>query len=309
MSSTVIVAGAAGFIGRYVCRAFALQGFRVLGVGHGSWDSEEWRAWGLSRWHAADISVESLRTVAGEDNIIAVIQCAGGSSVPASYAAPYDDYLRTVESTAQLLEFSRLQMVASPRVVLTSSAAVYGDQGEVDMTESGTYSPMSPYGFNKVLSEKICDSYSRFFGVNVSVVRLFSVYGEGLRKQLLWDAMCKFLRNDYQFFGTGHELRDWVHVEDVARLIVLAATAKQAQYEVYNGAHTHATTRDVLTKLAIANGMPIEPMFNNEMHVGNPRRLTANYQHVRSRLLWNPEVRLDDGISRYAAWFKDVNPL
>lgn len=304
MHPTVIVAGAAGFIGRHVCRAFALQGIRVLGVGHGSWDSEEWRTWGLTRWIAADINVESLQAVAGDAKPFAVLHCAGSGSVSVSYAAPYDDYRRTVDSTARLLEFARLQTSAPPRVVLTSSAAVYGDQGEVDMTESAARSPISPYGFHKMSSENLCDSYSRFFGIQVSVVRLFSVYGEGLRKQLLWDAMTKFSRGEYQFFGTGHELRDWIHVDDAARLLALAATASQAPYEIYNGAHTHATTRDVLTKLAIAAGVPAEPLFNNETHVGNPRRLTANCGHARRQLTWTPAVTLDEGLRRYAAWFK-----
>lgn len=304
MQPTVIVAGAAGFIGRNVCREFALQGVRVFGVGHGSWDRAEWCAWGLSQWIAADITVESLQAVARDSKPFAVLHCAGSGSVAASYAAPYCDYRRTVDSTAQLLEYARLQTNEPPRVVIASSAAVYGDQGEVDITESATRSPVSPYGFNKMLSENLCESYCRFFGVQASVVRLFSVYGEGLRKQLLWDAMNKLARGEYQFFGTGHELRDWIHVDDAARLLTLAATTPQASYEIYNGGHTHATTQEVLAKLAFVTGAPVQPVFNNETHVGNPRRLAANCRHARRQLEWTPRVAMDDGLARYAAWFK-----
>lgn len=309
MQPTVIVAGAAGFIGRNVCQEFALQGIRVFGVGHGSWDSAEQRAWGLSQWIAADITVESLQAVAGDTKPFAVLHCAGSGSVAASYVAPYCDYRRTVDSTAQVLEYARLQTGEPPRVVIASSAAVYGDQGEVDITESATRSPVSPYGFNKMLSENLSDSYSRFFGVQASVVRLFSVYGDGLRKQLLWDAMCKFSRKEYQFFGTGHEMRDWIHVDDASRLLRLAATAKQASYEIYNGGHTHATTREVLAKLAILAGAPVEPVFNNETHIGNPRRLAANCRHACRQLEWAPIVGIDDGLARYAAWFKVENTI
>jgi UDP-glucose 4-epimerase len=136
------------------------------------------------------------------------------------------------------------------------------------------------------------------------VVRLFSVYGDGLRKQLLWDAMCKFSRKEYQFFGTGHEMRDWIHVDDASRLLTLAATTKQASYEIYNGGHTHATTREVLAMLAIVAGAPVQPVFNNETHIGNPRRLAANCRHACRQLEWAPIVAIDDGLARYAAWFK-----
>ena len=306
---TVIVAGAAGFIGRHVCREFALQGVQVFGVGHGSLSRAEQCAWGLTQWIAADITVEALQAVAGDSKPFAVVHCAGSGSVAASYAAPYSDYRRTVDSTAQLLEFARLQTATPPRVVLISSAAVYGDQGEVDITESATRSPVSPYGVSKMLSENLCDSYARFFGVQSSVVRLFSVYGDGLRKQLLWDAMCKFSRKEYQFFGTGHEMRDWIHVEDAARLLRLAATAKQASYEIYNGGHIHATTREVLAKLAILASAPIATVFNNETHIGNPRRLVANCRHACRQLEWAPIVGIDDGLARYVAWFKAKNAI
>lgn len=309
MNQTVIVAGAAGFIGRNVCREFALQGYRVFGVGHGSWNNAEWRSWGLTHWVPSDITVESLQVVAGDTKPIAVLNCAGSGSVAASYATPYSDYRRTVDCTAQVLEYARLQTGDPLRVVIASSAAVYGDQGEVNIAESATRSPVSPYGFNKMLSENLCDSYSRFFGVQVSVVRLFSVYGEGLRKQLLWDAMCKFARKDCKFFGTGHEMRDWIHIDDAARLLALAATTKQAPYEIYNGGHTQATTREVLARLAIIADGQIHPVFNNETHNGNPRRLAANCRHACRQLEWTPTVDLDEGLARYVSWFVGENVI
>ena len=152
-------------------------------------------------------------------------------------------------------------------------------------------------------SENVCRSYSRFFGVDVSVVRLFSVFGEGLRKQLLWDAMNKFSCGTNEFLGTGGEMRDWIHVEDAARLLCHAATQEQGSFEVYNGGNVKATTKDVLSRLARAAGVSLEPRFSGEAHVGNPSRLTACCGHARRKLQWSPQVELDDGLVRYADWF------
>ena len=106
------------------------------------------------------------------------------------------------------------------------------------------------------------------------------------------------------FFGTGKELRDWIHVEDAARLLVLAGSGQQSTFEIYNGGFEQATTKDVLTRLAAAYGLAGEVTFTGETHKGNPRRLTSDCSHARRLLDWQPRVALQDGLERYSAWFK-----
>jgi UDP-glucose 4-epimerase len=299
-----VVLGAGGFIGRHVCRTLAQQGATVFGLGHGDWSTDEQRRWGLTRWVAADAGIGALNTLLGGRPLAALIHCAGGSAVARSYSEPLVDFRRSVDSTAELLEFARTWPGSTPRVVLTSSAAVYGDQGDVDITEASACSPISPYGFHKLAAEQLCTSYARFFNVPVTVVRLFSVYGEGLRKQLLWDACQRFQRGEPRFFGTGHELRDWIHVEDATALLCAAASAPQARFALYNGGHEQASTHDLLSTLGgLFDGHPV-PVFTGKTHTGNPRRLTADCAHARHQLGWQPQVRLADGLRRYAEWFK-----
>jgi UDP-glucose 4-epimerase len=189
------------------------------------------------------------------------------------------------------------------RFVLVSSAAVYGDQGDLDVTENTVCAPISPYGVHKVVAEKICESYSRFFGIACSVVRLFSVYGEGLRKQLLWDALNKFACGKSEFFGTGNEMRDWIHVHDAARLLADAGLTTQSNFEIYNGSFEHATTLGLLLKLAAIYGENKAIVFNGESHTGNPRRLTSASGYAGRNLNWAPAIQLKDGLTRYVEWF------
>ena len=302
-SLDVLVLGAHGFIGRHVCIELAGQGARVIGLGHGDWPVSEWTRWGLAEWHRADIDREALASAVGKRPLAGVVHCGGGGSVGAAYAEPLLDIERSVASTAGVLDWLRGRRDPRVRLVLASSAAVYGDQGDVDATETATRAPISPYGYHKLMAETLCDSYSRFFEVPISIVRLFSVYGEGLRKQLLWDAMQKLRRGDATFFGTGHELRDWIHVSDAASLLCAAAAEPQVGAEIYNGGHEHATTRQVLTALATQGGSDLAPVFNGETHTGNPRRLTGNSRHAQRQLGWQPKVGLDEGLLRYARWF------
>lgn len=305
---SALVLGAKGFVGRHVCRALADSGIGVTGLGHGQWQGDDLAAWGLSHWVEGEIDLPTLESLKLDMFPDVLIHCGGSGAVSFSYANPLDDFHRSVDSTAAVLEWVRRSGSASSRVVAVSSAAVYGDQGDVDLTEMATRSPVSPYGFHKLAAESLCDSYSRFFGIKVSIVRLFSVFGEGLRKQLLWDALNKFERGQFQFFGTGNELRDWIHVDDAARLLCAAASAPQADFEVYNGGNEHADIRDVLSRLATACGIGHVPEFNGQTHTGNPRRLTSNCGHARRQLGWHPGVSLTDGLSRYAAWFRQGSP-
>ncbi len=305
-SRTALVLGAKGFVGRHTCRALAAANVQVTGLGHGSWSASESSAWGLSRWVEGEIDLASFEALEFDSFPETIIHCGGSGAVSYSYAEPFKDFQRSVDSTAAVLEWVRRSGSASCRVVLSSSAAVYGDQGDVDLTEMATRSPVSPYGFHKLAAENLCDSYARFFGVKVSVVRLFSVYGEGLRKQLLWDALNKFRRGETGFFGTGHELRDWIHVDDAATLLCAAAGPGQADFEIYNGGNEHADTRRVLSQLAVVSSLGRSIEFNGTTHTGNPRRLTSNCMHARRQLGWMPRVVLAEGLARYVAWFEEA---
>lgn len=298
----VLVLGAAGFIGRYVCREMSARGFTVYGVGHGGWMSEERSAFGVTRWHESDITLEALRSVSYGTTPDVVLHCGGSGTVAHSYQAPASDFERSVGTTLAALEFTREQTVP-PIFVLASSAAVYGDQGDVDIDEDARLTPMSPYGYHKMTAEQLCESYHRFFNVRTRVVRLFSVYGEGLQKQLLWDAMNKFRRGEHSFFGTGDEMRDWIHVEDAARLLGLAATTPATLHASYNGGYCKARTREVLGVLAHAAQTESAPTFSGEIHPGNPRRLTGSTIRARTELGFEGYIGLEAGLLRYAEWF------
>jgi UDP-glucose 4-epimerase len=297
--------GGHGFIGRHVCLELASLGFRVVAIGHGTWSAKEWPEWGVSEWFRGDIDSATLRRALDGRVAELFIHCAGSATVSHSYAAPLDDYQRSVATTANLLEFMRASCREPARLVLASSAAVYGDHGAVDLDESALCMPISPYGHHKLIAEKLCESYARFFGLRISVVRLFSVYGEGLRKQLLWDAANKFASGQATFLGSGHELRDWLHVSDAARLLCAAATATgQADFAVYNGGGSQATTGTVVAELGGSLPSPVKGVFNGAAHPGNPSRLTADCSRAHSELSWHPEIDVTEGVRRYAQWFR-----
>lgn len=297
-----LVLGAAGFIGRQVCRELSLQGFFVKGLGHGNLSEEEMLRFGISEWFRADITLEQIRLACLDNKPDVIIHCGGGSSVAYSLSNPADDFNRSVNSTLAVLEYAREQS-SPPRIVLLSSAAVYGDGGDDELSESSMLNPVSPYGYHKKVSEMLGEAHHRFFGLRVIIVRLFSVYGDGLRKQLLWDAMNKYRNGIYSFLGTGKEMRDWIHITDAARLICLAASFHNDSFAIFNGGHAKASIEKILALLAKFSGSNFIPTFSGEVHSGNPRNLIASTLSARRDLGFVPKVDLEKGIQQYVDWF------
>jgi UDP-glucose 4-epimerase len=214
------ITGTRGFIGRHLASWLSRQGHTVVGIGHGPWPPAEAQAWGVQRWlnggiHASNLQ-QLLRDGQSPDYIF---HLAGGSSVGASIANPYEDFTRTVATTAELLEWMRLE-ARDAKLVSVSSAAVYGAGHTGPIREEQARLPFSPYGYHKLMMENLCLSYAANYGLSVMVVRLFSVYGSWLKKQVLWD-MCSSLASGTRQLvlgGTGEELRDWTDVRDVVRV-------------------------------------------------------------------------------------------
>jgi UDP-glucose 4-epimerase len=300
MAELALVTGAYGFVGRYVARALAARGAHVIGIGHGSWGRDEWRRWGVAEWHTADVTVDTLTTYAGEPDT--VFHCAGSGSVAFSMTHPMQDWQRTVASTLAVLEYMRVQRPQA-RLVVPSSAGVYGHAQRGPIATTNLLAPASPYGVHKKVAEDLCRSYAQHFGIRSALVRLFSVYGIGIRKQLLWDACNKLSRGNAVFGGTGNETRDWLHVEDAAQLMLVAAHHASTACPVANGGAGEAVpTAEVVQQLAARIGGEPQALFSGQSRPGDP----AHYQADLTEALhwgWAPQHNRIDAMNDYVDWF------
>lgn len=303
MARNILVTGAAGFLGRHVARACALAGCTVRGIGHGSWPSSEWRNWGLSEWYESDVTFEALVSYGGEPDM--VVHCAGSGSVGFSMLHPAQDFDRTVVTVRDVLEYVRLN---SPQagVVLPSSASVYGNAPDVPISVSAPLAPVSPYGQHKLMAEELCLSYARHFEVPVAIVRLFSVYGVGLQKQLLWDACKKLSLGPAVFSGTGREMRDWLHVEDAARFLYNAGQQASPSGLIVNGATgVGVSTRSIVEAIARGFDRLDNVEFSGVGRSGDPAHLIADISKAQV-LDWHPQKSLEAELERYVEWFKET---
>ena len=299
-SRSALITGAYGFVGRHLARHLASKGWAITGVGHGDWGREEWRRWGILDWHRADVDVESLVTYAGEPDV--AFHCAGSGSVGFSVSHPYQDFQRTVASTLSLLEFARLHRPGL-KVVMPSSAGVYGAAQIMPIGVDAPLNPVSPYGMHKKIAEDLCLSYARQFGTQLAIVRLFSVYGIGLRKQLLWDACAKITQGAPSFSGTGRETRDWIHVDDACELLQVASGHASAACPIVNGGSGQAVQiRTVVERLATILGNSTEVQFSQRSRPGDPTHYCADISTALD-WGWRPRKPWGEGVQAYAEWF------
>ncbi len=307
----VLVTGARGFIGRHLAACLADQDHQVVGVGHGEWAEAEYRARGISTWLNADISFEALDQLLVEcGSPEQVFHLAGGSSVGAAIENPREDFIRTVDSTSILLEWLRREAPASS-IVAVSSAAVYGAGHAERISEKAKCLPFSAYGTHKLMMETLCQSYALNYGLRVSIPRLYSVYGSGLKKQLLWDLCGKFMSSGkVELGGSGDELRDWSHVEDVVRGLAQAASVADSSGRVFNLATGIATSvRSIATIVAEqwgGNEAAARLSFSGKARAGDPFSLVADTS-VMSSLGIECSRPVSEGIAEYVAWFREFN--
>ena len=222
--------------------------------------------------------------------------------------APYSDFNRTVATTAAILEFVR---VNCPEAVLIypSSAAVYGVAARLPTAEDSTLHPASAYGVHKRCSEDLVIGHARLFGIRAAIIRLFSVYGEHFRKQLLWDACRRIRDNETTFFGTGSETRDFLHVSDAAKLIVTSVTYASAACPIVNGGTgISASIKQVLTDLFDLLGRSDKPSFDGSQRPGDPRDYRADITRA-SEWGWSPKIALSDGLRGYVSWYLRENGI
>lgn len=308
---TVWVTGAHGFLGRNLSRYLSDREFHVVGIGHGHWEPGEEVEWGIKEWEFGDVTMASLYDLISKfSKPHAIFHTAGGSSVGASIENPYLDYQRTVGSTVDVLEFIRLESPET-RFIYPSSAAVYGAVNKGMIHEDSPMHPVSPYGMHKKIAEILCSFYANNFHINIALVRFFSLYGDGLKKQLLWELCTKLEKGQdpLVLHGTGEEIRDWLHIDDAVSLMALAMENASPGCPPVNGGTGKGTTvKEIAYQVRDIFGKKCRIDFNGIVREGDPRFYLADNGRAAS-WKWNASRDWEEGIAGYVRWFKALRGI
>lgn len=298
----ILITGAKGFLGQNVSKYFKSFGYQTFGIGHGDLYVDECNAIGLDYWYKSSVSINSLREIEQEFDYI--VHCGGSGSVGFSIENPYEDFKKTVDGTLEVLEYIRLYN-KSAKLIYPSSPAVQGEHPDKPIKEDFIGSPASPYGYHKRISEHLCQSYSEKFNIKISIVRLYSVYGEGLKKQLLWDA-CNKINNSKKevvFWGSGQETRDFIHIKDVMKLFKLLFQQNDKFMIVNGGTGIKHTIKEIIEMIKVHFNKDININFNGKINVGNPQYYCSDMTKLNN-LEYKADISFYEGLNKYISWFQ-----
>jgi UDP-glucose 4-epimerase len=298
----ILILGSEGYIGRHLVSFYLNQNAMVFGADLHEAGSQNYNYFKTSR-----LSPEFDELLSAE-SFDACINAAGSGNVNYSMTHPVSDFEANSLDTIRLLDVLRRHQPQC-RYLHISSAAVYGNPDQLPIAETNELKPISPYGWHKLISENICREYTSVYKVPTAIVRPFSVYGPGLKKQLFWDLYQKWLKaSDQQpidLWGTGKESRDFIFITDLVSAFDCVLRDGKFSGEVYNVASgVELTIEDVAEKFVDVMGKKAAINFTHRERSGDPQNWRVDISKIRA-LGFKPSIDITTGIQALQRWLKD----
>jgi UDP-glucuronate 4-epimerase len=311
-----LVTGGAGFIGSHVCE-------RLLSEGHAVTAFDD-----LNNFYDPRIKEQNLREISSNrgfnfvrgditdataverlfaaEKFDQIIHLAARAGVRPSLEEPALYQRVNVEGTVNLLEAARRREIR--KIVIASSSSVYGVNSKVPFSESDPiFCAISPYAASKLACEALGHVYHHVHGMDVVMLRFFTVYGPRQRPDL---AIFKFARLIAQglpipVFGDGTSARDYTYVTDTVEGI-MACTKQEFGFEVFNLGESQTVPLHYLIEL-LEKALETKAKIDRQPNQPGDVPITyADIDKARRRLGYNPRIKIEDGIPLFVSWFKSI---
>jgi dTDP-glucose 4,6-dehydratase/UDP-glucose 4-epimerase len=292
----VIVIGSKGFIGNHLFNYYIEKGYEV-------WGADVVVDYvNKQQYFQIDASNSDYSSVFQLLKYDICVNCSGAADVSESLKNPLRDYyMNTINVFKILAAIKKYQ--PDCRFINLSSAAVYGNPQYLPVKEDAIPNPLSPYGIHKLQAEQICKEFYDFYKIKTCSIRIFSVFGPGMKKQLFWDLYNKAEAGiPFTLYGTGNESRDFIYVIDLLKAIELISEFSTFNADVIN----IANGKEIMIKDAVSIFLSffnhaIKYSFSGESRPGDPINWKADISKLNS-LGYEPSVDIDTGLRRYYEW-------
>jgi len=309
-----LVTGGAGFIGSHVCE-------RLLHLGHAVWAFDD-----LNDFYEPEVKRRNMREIqalarpftfihgdlterTALDELLSsvrfdqIIHLAARAGVRPSLEQPALYQRVNVEGTVNLLEAARQNAVG--KITIASSSSVYGINSKVPFSESDPiFCAISPYAASKLACEALGHVYHHLYGMDIVMLRFFTVYGPRQRPDL---AIHKFARllsagKPLPVFGDGSSARDYTYVTDILDGL-MACTQKEFGYEIFNLGESQTVQLDQLIQL-LERGLGKQAVIERKpLQPGDVPLTCADISKARAKLGYQPRVKIEQGLALFIDWF------
>ena len=297
-----LVTGAAGFIGSQLLRTLLQRGHDAVG-----WDAfTDYYDPALKEENAAGLPVE--RVDLAEDaleleGLDGVFHLAGQPGV-ASFGDIFPVYMRqNMLASQRLFEAAAAEGV---RVTFASSSSIYGDAATYPTPEDTSPRPLAPYGITKLACEHLAQAYATEFGLEVVVVRYFTIYGPRQRPDMAFTRMVSRLAEGrpFELYGDGTQSRSFTYVDDAVEATI-AAMERGAPGSTFNvGGGSEVSMVEAIEVLGRIANRRLE-VVRKPRREGDASRTAADTTRIREALGWEPKTPFDEGLAAQWRWAAD----
>ena len=299
-----LVTGGAGFIGSNLVELLRNEGHDVVVLD----DLSSGYAENLrddTEFIQGDVSAPGIAEAAAAGCGV-IFHLAASVGNTRSIDNPVRDSEINVIGTLRVLEAARSHGIS--RVVLSSSAGIFGELKTLPIAEDHPQDPDSPYGVSKLAAEKMCLAFNKLYGMKNVCLRYFNVYGVRQRYDAYGNVIPIFaermLRHqDVTIFGDGEQTRDFVHVNDVAKANYLAGTSADAAGVFNLGSATRISINDLARMMAEETGESVNIVYGPP-RPGDVRDSLAAVEAAREAFGFEPMADLREGLREYLAWLR-----
>ena len=259
------------------------------------------------KFFSLDINdLPSLSEALKDIRIDCIVHLAAKAGVRPSIEDPQGYFQTNVMGTVNMLELAKDHGVK--RFVFASSSSVYGKNPNVPWSENDlNLEPISPYASSKIAAEKVCQTYSHLYDLDVIALRFFTVYGPKQRPDL---AIHKFFKLASQnksipFFGDGTTKRDYTFIDDIVTGITGAITADERteKFTVYNlGNHQTISLKSLVEAIGSELDTNIQ-LDIKPMQPGDVKQTFANISKAQADLNYEPKTNITEGLKAFNNWF------
>ena len=315
MKKTIVVTGVAGYIGGQVALQLKDAGHTVIGIDRRPLQKHQKGL--LDNFVLADFDSDTAFKKLLNVRPDAIVHCAGSSLVGPSIKNPSDYYFNNVAKTLELITFI-IKAMPKTRIIFSSSAATYGEPVMNPICEVDPAEPVSPYGQSKLMIDMMLESYHRAYGLDYVSFRYFNACGADSKVRHgqepgathIIARVLESIRDNQEFtlYGDNYPtadgtcVRDYVHVDNIARAHVLALDHAIAS-GVYNlGSNTGTRNREIIAAAERITGKTLQVTIG-EQRVGDPPVLTASADKFNAVAGTWQLHNLDDMIQHAWAWY------
>ena len=311
--SNYLITGAAGFIGARVSEMLIAQGHTVVGIDNvnDAYDPriKEYRLKKLQalpgfKFHWRDISEKSCIDLFKDEKLDGVIHLAARAGVRFSVENPWAFLESNVTGTLNMLEVCR--QYGCKKFIMASTSSIYGENPPYPTPETASSSePMQPYAASKKGAEALAHSYHHLYGIDISILRYFTVYGPAGRPDLAHLRFVQWISEGkpVRINGDGNHSRGFTYIDDIARGTILAL--KPVGFEVFNlGGHEVITVIDLIRLMEDIIGKKADMQFGP----ANPADMRTNQADVtkaKKQLGWEPQVDMRAGVTKLVEWYNE----